>query len=493
MVRFVPRVVLLGVPSARLRAVLLAVAALAACGGRHRAQRPAKIENAGLVEPAPASSAPAPPVMDDPDPVLAPETLAALRLHAPSPLPPPPADASNRFADDARAALFGRRLFFDPRFSGKLIDGDNDGSVRALGKKGETGKVACAGCHLPATVFADSRSVQQQTSLGAGWGLRRAPSLLDVGQSRVLMWDGRRDALYNQVFGPIESEIEMNSSRLYAAEQVFAHHRAEYEALFGTLPPLGNAKRFPPLPATRTGCDTLDTTPKCTAPVVGAPGDHGPFDALAPADQDAVTRVVVNVGKAIAAYERLLACGAGKFDRWMNGDAAAMSRSEQRGAALFVGKGRCADCHKGPFFSDERFHNVGLKPTPVATVFLDANDEGASLGLSLALRDTLNVKGKYSDGYDGRLPENVDPAMKGAFRTPRLRCSSRRPSFMHTGQLRTIDDVVSFFNRGGDPYGYPGKNELRALDLSARERADLVAFVAALDGPGPPAELLAPP
>jgi cytochrome c peroxidase len=475
------------------RAAVLAVAALAACGGRNRAQGPLRIEGAGQLEPPAASSAAVQPLLDDPDPVLAPPALAALRLHAPSPLPPAPADASNRFGGDPRAALFGRRLFFDTRFSGKLIDGDNDGSAHALGKKGDTGKVACAGCHLPSTVFADSRSVQQQTSLGAGWGLRRAPSLLDVGQSRVVMWDGRRDALYNQVFGPIESEIEMNGSRLFAAQQIFAHHRAEYEAIFGPLPPFGNAKRFPPVAAARTGCDALDATPKCTGPVVGTPGDHGPFDGLAPLDQDAVTRVVVNLGKAIAAYERLLTCGAGRFDRWINGDATALSRSEQRGAALFVGKGRCAECHRGPFFSDEKFHNVGLKPTPVATVFLDANDEGASRGLSLAARDPLNVKGKYSDGYDGRLPESLEPGLKGAFRTPRLRCSSKRPSFMHTGQLRTLDDVISFFNRGGDPFGYPGKNELTALDLSARERADLAAFVASLDGPGPPAELLAPP
>jgi len=479
MVRFVPR------------ADLVAVAALVAFGGCHRAQRPARIESSVQLEAHDAS--PIEVVENDPDPVLTPETLAALRLHAPNPLPPAPPDASNRYADDPRAALFGRRLFFDTRFSGKLIDGDNDGSVRALGKKGDTGKVACAGCHLPATVFADSRSVQQQTSLGAGWGLRRAPSLLDVGQSRVLMWDGRRDALYNQVFGPIESEVEMNSSRLYAAQQTFANHRSEYEAVFGPLPPLGDRKRFPLVAAARTGCDTLDATPKCTAPIHGAPGDRGPFDGLAPADQDAVTRVVVNLGKAIAAYERLLTCGAGKFDRWMQGDASALSRSEQRGAALFVGKGRCADCHRGPFFSDEKFHNVGLKPTPVATVFLDANDEGASAGLSLVMKDPLNVKGKYSDGDDGRLPASLEPAFKGAFRTPRLRCSSKRPSFMHTGQLRAIEDVVSFFNRGGDPYGYPGKNELAALDLSTRERGDLVAFVAALDGPGPPAELLAPP
>jgi cytochrome c peroxidase len=465
----------------RGRAGLLAVASLVACA--ERALPRSAGSDLGERADAAIGASPAP----------ARDLSAALRLHAPATRPPPPPDPTNRFADDARAAAFGRRLFFDPRFSGRLLDGDNDGSNHALGKKGETGKVACAGCHLPTTLFADTRSVQQQTSLAAGWGLRRAPSLLDVGQSRLLMWDGRRDALFNQVFGPIESEVEMNSSRLFAAEQVFLHHRSEYEAIFGPMPPLGDAKRFPAIAASETGCDALDPTPKCAGKTRGAPGDGGVFDRLPMADRDSVTRVVANMGKAIGAYERLLSCGPSRFDRWVHGDASALGDAEQRGAALFVGKARCAECHAGPFFSDEKFHNVGMRPALVATVFLDVGDEGASAGLKLALRDPLNAKGPYSDGYDGRLPPGLEPAYRGAFRTPRLRCVSKRPSFMHTGQLRSLDDVVAFFNRGGDPYGYPGKNELVALGLDAKERADLVAFLQSLDGPGPAPELLAPP
>src|SRR5262249_47131624 len=227
---------------------------------------------------------------------------------------------------------------------------------------------------------------------------------------RVIMWDGRHDALYNQVFGPIESPVEMNSSRLYAAAQVFSAHRSEYESIFGPLPPLDDATRFPQLTAAQTGCDTLDAALKCTSPMLGAPGDGAAFDGMTPADKDSVTRIIVNVGKAIGAYERLLSCGAGRFDRWMRGDASALTRAEQRGAALFVGKGRCAECHSGPFLSDEKFHNVGLQPSLVATVFIDADDPGASRGLALTLMDPLNVKGTFSDGDDGRLPSTVDAA-----------------------------------------------------------------------------------
>jgi cytochrome c peroxidase len=429
----------------------------------------------------------------EPEPLFTPAEREALKLLAPAALPRPPADTSNAFADNPKAALLGQRFFFDPQFSGELLDGDNDGTEFALGKKGDTGKVACAGCHVPMAAFVDSRTVNGQISLGAGWGLRRSPSLLDVAQSRLFMWDGRRDALYNQVFGPIESAVEMNSSRLYGAQRIFAAYRADYEAVFGPMPALDDAQRFPALAGKTTGCRGLDDKNICTGKMRGAPGDGAEFDGLAPADKDAVTRVWVNLGKAIGAYERLLTCGPGRFDKWVNGDASALNRSEQRGAALFVGKAKCVSCHSGPFFSDEKFHNVGLRPTTVATVFLDADDPGAAVGLKAAQGDSLNTKGTFSDGDDGRLPAALGNELTGAFRTPRLRCSSKHPSFMHTGQLRGLDEVVAFFGRGGDPYGYPGTNELTKTDLTPDERTDLVAFLKALDGPGPDPKLMKAP
>jgi cytochrome c peroxidase len=417
--------------------------------------------------------------------------LDALRALAPSPLPSPPEDGSNRFAEDPAAQAFGQKLFFETAFSGRLLDGDNDGTPSALGNVGDTGKVSCASCHVPDAGFLDDRTLGKQISLGAGWGLRRAPSLLDVGQAGLLMWDGRHDALYNQPFGPLESPVEMNTSRLFTAQVTYREHRAEYEALFGAMPPFDDTTRFPPLTAEATGCRPkgVDTRTTCDGVEHGIPGDGAEFDAQSPEDQDLVSEVVVNLGKALGAYERLLSCGPSRFDDWIHGDADALSFAEQRGAQLFVGKAGCVACHSGPYLSDQKFHNVGLKPQPVAVVFLDANDRGAALGLELALEDPLNVRGKFSDGDDGRLPDVVTPEMEGAFRTPTLRCVAERPSFFHTGQMRTLDEVVAFFARGGDHFGFPGKSELSPLELSADERGDLVAFLRALDGPGPDANL----
>ena len=427
----------------------------------------------------------------EPGPIITDAERALLETLSPAELPPPLPDPSNAWADDEDAALLGQRLFFDGGYSGELLDGDNDGTANALGQQGETGKVSCAGCHVPESGFSDTRSIQQQTSLGAGWGLRKAPSLLDMGQSTLLMWDGRRDALFNQPFGVIESEVEANSSRLYAAYHVFTHYHDDYEQIFGALPPFDDTARFPPLASNETGCRRLDDR-KCTEPMRGAPGDGAEYDGLSAEDQQAVTRVVANFGKALGAYQRKLTCGQSRFDAWMHGDETALSAAEQRGAQLFVGKARCIECHSGPHFSDEKFHNVGLKPDYVATVFLDDNDPGASVGLETMMSDPLNVSGEFSDGDDGRIPESVRPEDLGAFRTPRLRCASTRPSFMHTAHIRTLTDVVAFFNRGGDQFGYPGQNVLSPLGLTPEERADLVAFLESLDGPGPDAALLAP-
>ena len=430
----------------------------------------------------------------DASPTFTKEELSQLRELSPESLPTPPPDLSNRFADDPEAAALGQRFFFDPSFSGVLLDGDNDGTPNALGAQGETGKVSCAGCHVPAAGFLDDRTLGKQISLGSGWGLRKAPSLLDIGQARLLMWDGRHDTLYNQPFGPLESSLEMNSSRLYLAERIFASYRADYEAVFGELPPLDDAERFPQLTAEMTGCELkrgTDPSAKCAGR--GVPGDAGAYDSLSAADQDAVTQVVVNFGKALGAYERLLHCGTSRFDAWMAGDESALSASEQRGAQLFIGAGKCVSCHSGPFFSDQQFHNVGLRPTAVAVVFIDQDDSGASVGLEAALADPLNSLGKFSDGDDGRLPASVPPEMLGAFRTPTLRCVARRPSFMHTGQLKTLTDVVAFFTRGGDHFGFLGVNELSELPLTLEQEQDLVAFLGTLEGPGPAAELLVDP
>jgi cytochrome c peroxidase len=431
-----------------------------------------------------------------------------LAKHSPSSsLPAPPSDSSNQYADDPAAADLGHRLFFDAQFSGPLLESDNDGMHGGVGLQGATGKVSCASCHVPAAGFVDTRSVHHQLSLAAGWTNRRTPSILDVGHARLLMWDGRFDSLQRQVLGVFESPLEGNSSRLFLSQEIARRYAGPYKAVFGTDPAEVLGAGYPQRIGADAGCQlvlTTSTTPdeSCTNGTRhGIPGTTD-YDSLSADQQHAVTAIALNAGKAIAAYERKLSCGASRFDAFMNGDKNALNASEQRGAVLFVGKAKCAGCHSGPFFSDQKFHNVGLFPAVVSGAFIRKDDRGAEKGLAQVLADPLNVQGQFSDGNDGRLPSAVAPGLLGAFRTPMLRCSSHRPSFMHTGQLASLEEVVAFFNMGGHKQpgvpaasiiGYLGETEIAPLGLDATEATDLVAFLKSLDGPGPAAGLLEAP
>lgn len=421
-------------------------------------------------------------------PARAPE-LMALRYYTGE----PPLDPSNRVADDPDARALGQRLFFDPAFAGPLIEGDNDGSGGTLGVVGEAGKVSCADCHVPAAGFVDTRSPHRQISLAAQWTQRRTPTLLDIAFAPLYNWDGRRDSIWGQAAGVMESDREFNSSRLYIAHSIYERYESEYEALFGELPDLDDHDRFPKLSASDNGCRELQHIEGARYECRGKPGDGAEYDGMAPTDQRAVTQVMVNAAKAIAAYVRTLRCGEAPFDRWLDGDDTAISESAARGAELFVGKAKCASCHSGPQLTDGRFHNVGLQPAVVAVAFVDADDRGAAAALPELESDPLNTRGEFSDG--ARALEFTPDAseLEGAFRTPTLRCIAGQPSFMHTGQFKALSSVVAFFAAGGHPRGYLGESELEPLDLSDDERAALVAFIESLAGPGPDGALLEAP
>jgi cytochrome c peroxidase len=393
------------------------------------------------------------------------------------------ADPTNRYADDPRAAELGQKFFFDTRFSGPLLDSANDGTSGTLGARGQAGKIACASCHIPdGGAFVDVRSPREQLSLGSGWTHRKAPSLLDVAELPLLMWDGRRDSAFSQVFSPVESALEMNSSRVFVAQQIARLYRADYEAIFGPMPPVLDT--LPALAATDAGCATMPEDPvhdQC--PKTGA-------------DDDSVTRVLVNFGKAIQAFTRKLTCGRGRFDDWMDGDASALTSDEQAGALLFVGKGACSACHVGPYLTDRGFHNLGVpgELVPFTGVFT-TDDPGAGVAAPKVLQDPLNSKGVFSDGYDGRLDGiPADPtSLTGSFHTPSLRCVGRRPSYMHNAEFRSLEDLVAFFSEGSPASGYVGTADNYPRNFTADEQKQLVAFLRALEGNGPDAALTKAP
>ena len=432
------------------------------------------------------------------------ETWETLRTLSPEVLPGVPEDPTNEVADSPLARLLGQKLFFDAGFSGQLLESDNDGSHGGVGMQGDTGKVSCASCHEPDRGFSDFRTNDPRISLAAGWTKRRSPSLLDVGHATLLMWDGRFDSLQRQALAVFESPREANSSRLFVAQEIARRYAEEYEGVFGDDPREVIDETYPTLPIELTGCQmplgsTTSPDDQCTGGELhGVPGDGAEYDGMTPAQQDRVTQIALNAGRAIGAYERLLSCGTTRFDLFVAGNENALTDSEKRGAVLFAGKGQCVTCHSGPFMSDQQFHNVGVRPEIIPGIG-DAgfDDPGAETGLAQLIVDPLNSNADSDSAADGRVPSSVPPEALGAFRTPMLRCVQDRPSYMHAGNLRTLEDVVAFFSRGGDggldDAGIVGQSEIEPLNLSDQERRDLVAFLRSLSGLNPlDPELLQP-
>ncbi|MBM3723974.1 MAG: c-type cytochrome [Acidobacteria bacterium] len=156
------------------------------------------------------------------------------------------------------------------------------------------------------------------------------------------------------------------------------------------------------------------------------------------------------VAKAIATFERTVLSGSSAYDKYTAGNKAAMSASAIRGRDVYVNKAKCDACHEGVNFTSNAFHNIGVgmdKPNP----------------------------------NPGRLAVTKDAKDMGAFKTPTLRDISRTAPYMHDGSLKTLEEVVDFYDKGG----VPNKNlaiEMKKLNLTAQEKKDLVEFMKALDG-----------
>jgi cytochrome c peroxidase len=160
-----------------------------------------------------------------------------------------------------------------------------------------------------------------------------------------------------------------------------------------------------------------------------------------------------NVIRALAAFERTLISWRSDHDLFEAGDKSALTAPEQRGRELFFGKAGCATCHAPPFFTDNRFHALGVP----------------------------QVGPKADD--PGRFTVTGDERERGAFRTPTLRNVALTAPYMHDGALATLEEVVAFYEGGGG--AVPGKSPLiQPFTLGAGERAALVAYLEALTHEG---------
>ncbi len=347
--------------------------------------------------------------------------LGVLRSLSLAALAPLPADPTNAVADDPRAAEFGHALFFETRMSAN-------------------GFIACATCHQPIRHFTDGLPL----GVGIGMSGRNTPSIVGSQYSPWLYWDGRKDSQWAQALSPIEDPNEHGSDRLrilslIASEPVY---RRRYESLFGGPPSLF--------------------------------------------DETSVDRAFANVGKAIAAYERLLRPGTSAFDAYVahvdgGGDPIEqpfLSEDQLHGLRLFIGEARCTECHNGPLFTNNEFHNTGTLPPPG-----ELPDRGRIDGVRQVLDDPFNCLGAMSDDGGDACDElrfvRTGSELIGATRTPSLRNVTQTAPYQSRGQFETLAQVLDHYNEA--PLAMIGHNEAEPLRLADFELERLIAFLVSLD------------
>jgi len=272
-----------------------------------------------------------------------------------------------------------------------------------------SGQISCANCHNPDLGWADGSRVSfghnRQT------GTRNAPTLINIGYAKTLFWDGRAMTLEEQVKSPIENPVEMNIHYKLATKNIrkVKGYKVYFEKAFGTK----------------------DITEE-------------------------------RISKAIATFERTLVSPASRFDKFIRGKKNELTDSEVNGLHLFRTKANCINCHNTPYFSDQKFHNLGL----------------------------TYYGRKYEDL--GRYKETLKNEDVGKFKTPTLREVTDNKPYMHNGLFPELANVVMMYNAGmgreipkahqtNDPK-FPHKSAMIVrLNLTDDEVFDIVAFLKTLN------------
>jgi cytochrome c peroxidase len=326
----------------------------------------------------------------------------------------------------------------DPRvWTDSIVAGQEPTAERvALGRKlyfdprlSQDGTVSCATCHDVTRGFTDNRPVSE--GIGGQLGRRNSPTTLNAALLTEQFWDGRATSVEHQAGMPILNSIEMGEQtedEVVARIRAVPEYRAAFQAAYGRLP------RY------------------------------------------------ADIGNAIGAFERTLIFLDAPFDRFLAGDAGALSAAERRGLVLFEGKARCSGCHplnlSSPLGTDNSYHNIGVAAR-------NKDFEGLAAQALLILREDDSEKklDELALGTDlselGRFMITRDYADIGAFKTEQLRNVGITAPYMHDGSLQTLWDVMDHYNKGGEDNLFLDGG-IEALALTDAEIDDVVAFMFAL-------------
>ena len=292
--------------------------------------------------------------------------------------------------------------------------------------------ISCASCHHADKAFTDGLKVPK--GINNLLGTRNAPTVINAAFYNTLFLDGRAKSLEEQALGPFLNSVE--------------HGLKDYTKILNVV---------------RSDRHYLQM-----------------FKQVFNISADKIS--IEHISKAIASFERTLIAGNSPFDQYYFGrDHTKMSDSAARGLRLFRRKGNCANCHEiswdSALFMDNRFYNIGVgfnRIKPKLNEIQSALENGTKveeLGLTTVQNSEL---GQF----------NVTHNMRdmGKFKTPTLRNISLTAPYMHDGSMKTLEEVVEYYDKGGDKNRFIDA-AIFPLDFSKQEKADLVEFLKALTSP----------
>jgi cytochrome c peroxidase len=382
---------------------------------------------------------------------------------------PPPVPPENPMT--VEKWVLGKKLYYD-----KILSTDRS--------------VSCASCHSPTKGFADGK--RTSTGIGGKLGPINSPTVYNAAYNRFQFWDGRAASLEDQAQGPVGNNLEMFGGKGDPWEEAIQRIRANpdyvkaFQAVFGHAPTRdAAAKAIATYERTILLGDSLADRAEAIMRQRVIDEESGKFELKAEDYANALKAEFARKGPALADLGLDPDKDSGKVEE--------LGRRLLNGRNLFFNKARCSNCHTGDTYSDGSFHNLGV---------------GATKDGDLPLSEF----GRFT-----RLPTgHKDPAFIGAFKTPGVRGLLQTAPYMHSGDEKTLEEVVEFYDRGGnvnpflsekmrdtaaeaeylkaraagkpvDPavktYG-PMKKPIipLKLNLTAQEKADLVLFLKALNG-----------
>lgn len=297
------------------------------------------------------------------------------------------------------------------------IDLGND-SIQRIVKLGKTlffdprlsgsAQISCSTCHLPNLNWTDGLKVS--IGHGSAQNTRNSPSIENVWFSKSLFWDGRAKTLEEQAKIPLTSTIEMHQDMNILPKK------------------LGAIKGYKKLFRKAYGNESVTTE---------------------------------RIFESLALFQRTIVSAKTPFDRFLEGDSQSLTDQQVQGLHLFRTKARCMNCHHGPLFTDNDFHNLGLA---------NYGKGNQDLGLYNATKN---------------------PKDSGKFKTPGLRNVMRTGPWFHDGSVKTIDSLMDLYNMGmlvpaytlaqmDDPLLPQNDRLLRGIRLSRGEIKALVSFLEAI-------------